>query len=285
MRGLVDAEVQVDGDVEFTCEVSRDGVTDVEWRLQGLPLQSNEVTEVSVRDGCTHTLQLKGVTPEDAGTVSFHVGVHTSSAQLTVRGSGAGQAHCTLGWKVRASVGQTQIPVGGGELVGRWPCEWAVLGWPRYGGVVPHVLVFRSWGGVLGWTLGTGRHSCPGGRCCVSRCAVPEVTILEPLQDLQLNEGQDAHFRCQLSRASGQEARWALGGVPLQANEMNDITVEHGTLHLLTLHKVGSLGPAPATVLPGVWVKEDPNSSWTELGACRDGGSRAARLRPPLSFR
>ncbi|XP_045659965.1 obscurin isoform X26 [Ursus americanus] len=152
VRGLVDAEVQVDGDVEFTCEVSRDGVTDVEWRLQGLPLQSNEVTEVSVRDGCTHTLQLKGVTPEDAGTVSFHVGVHTSSAQLTVR--------------------------------------------------------------------------------------VPEVTILEPLQDLQLNEGQDAHFRCQLSRASGQEARWALGGVPLQANEMNDITVEHGTLHLLTLHKV-----------------------------------------------
>ncbi|XP_044942911.1 obscurin isoform X13 [Mustela putorius furo] len=152
VRGLEDAEVQVDGDVEFTCEVSRDGVTNVEWRLQGLPLQNNEVTEVSVRGGRTHTLRLTGVTPEDAGTISFHVGVHTSSAQLTVR--------------------------------------------------------------------------------------VPEVTILEPLQDLQLSEGQDAHFRCQLSRASGQEARWALGGVPLQANEMNDITVEDGTLHRLTLHKV-----------------------------------------------
>nr|XP_025844503.1 obscurin [Vulpes vulpes] len=152
VRGLVDAEVQVDGDVEFSCEVSRAGVTDVEWRLQGLPLQSNEVTEVSVRSGRTHMLQLKGVTPEDAGTVSFHVGRHTSSAQLTVR--------------------------------------------------------------------------------------VPEVTIVEALQDVQLSEGQDAHFRCQLSRASGQEAHWALGGVPLKANEMNDITVEHGTLHLLTLHKV-----------------------------------------------
>ncbi|XP_045855646.1 obscurin [Meles meles] len=152
VRGLEDAEVQADGDVEFTCEVSRDGVANVEWRLQGLPLQNNEVTEVSVRGGRTHTLRLTGVTPEDAGTISFHVGVHMSSAQLTVR--------------------------------------------------------------------------------------VPEVTILEPLQDLQLSEGQDAHFRCQLSRASGQEARWALGGVPLQANEMNDITVEDGTLHLLTLHKV-----------------------------------------------
>uniref|UniRef100_A0A673TIF7 Obscurin n=1 Tax=Suricata suricatta TaxID=37032 RepID=A0A673TIF7_SURSU len=156
VRGLEDAEVEVDGDVEFRCEVSRAGAPAVEWRLQGLPLQNNEVTELAVLGGHTHTLRLKGVTPEDAGTVSFHVGAHSSSAQLTVR--------------------------------------------------------------------------------------VPELSILEPLQDVQLSEGQDAHFRCQLSRACGQEARWALGGVPLQANEMNDITVEHGTLHLLTLHKVAALG-------------------------------------------
>uniref|UniRef100_A0A8C6FVI4 Obscurin n=1 Tax=Moschus moschiferus TaxID=68415 RepID=A0A8C6FVI4_MOSMO len=153
VRGLVDTEVQADGEAEFSCEVSQAGV-DVEWRLQGLPLQTNEVTEVVVQGGRTHTLRLKSVTPEDAGTVSFHAGRHTSSAQLTVR--------------------------------------------------------------------------------------VPEVTILEPLQDAQLSEGQDAHFWCRLSRALGQEAHWALGGVPLQANEMNDITVEHGTLHLLTLHKVVS---------------------------------------------
>ncbi|XP_045423418.1 obscurin isoform X23 [Lemur catta] len=152
VRGLVDAEVQVDEDVKFSCEVSRAGATDVQWRLQGLPLQSNEVTEVAVQDGRIHTLWLKGVTPEDAGTISFHVGSHTSSAQLTVR--------------------------------------------------------------------------------------APEVTILEPLQDVQLSEGQDARFWCRLSRASGQEARWALGGVPLQANEMNDITVEQDNLYSLTLHKV-----------------------------------------------
>lgn len=70
-------------------------------------------------------------------------------------------------------------------------------------------------------------------------CLVPEVTVLEPLKDVQLSEGQDAHFQCRLSRALGQEARWALGGVPLQCNEMNDITVEQGTLYSLTLHKVG----------------------------------------------
>ncbi|XP_037595720.1 obscurin isoform X39 [Cebus imitator] len=152
VRGLVDAEVLADEDVEFSCEVSQAGATDVQWCLQGLLLQSNEVTEVATRDGRVHILRLKGVTPEDAGTVSFHVGGHASSAQLTIR--------------------------------------------------------------------------------------APEVTILEPLQDVQLSEGQDASFQCRLSRASGQEARWALGGVPLQANEMNDIAVEQGTLHLLTLHKV-----------------------------------------------
>ena len=87
MRGLVDMEVQADEDVEFTCKVSQAGATDVQWHLQGLPLQSNEVTEVAVlADGGTHGLQLQGVTLEDAGTVSFHVGGLSSSAQLTVRG-------------------------------------------------------------------------------------------------------------------------------------------------------------------------------------------------------
>eukprot|EP00074_Homo_sapiens_P083403 XP_016857962.1 obscurin isoform X37 [Homo sapiens] len=179
VRGLVDAEVTADEDVEFSCEVSRAGATGVQWCLQGLPLQSNEVTEVAVRDGRIHTLRLKGVTPEDAGTVSFHLGNHASSAQLTVRGSHR-RAPPVTAW---------------GENV------WALLDTETYG-------------------------------------KAPEVTILEPLQDVQLSEGQDASFQCRLSRASGQEARWALGGVPLQANEMNDITVEQGTLHLLTLHKV-----------------------------------------------
>lgn len=87
VRGLVDAEVLANEDVEFSCEVSRAGATGMQWCLQGLPLQSNEVTEVTVQDGRIHTLRLKGVTPEDAGTVSFHLGNCASSAQLTIRGS------------------------------------------------------------------------------------------------------------------------------------------------------------------------------------------------------
>lgn len=61
---------------------------------------------------------------------------------------------------------------------------------------------------------------------------------MEPLQDVKLCEGEDAKFVCRLSRAPGQEVQWRLGGVPLQSNEMNEITVERGTLHILTLRKV-----------------------------------------------
>lgn len=105
-------------------------------------------------------------------------------------------------------------------------------------------------------------------------CLVPEVTVLEPLKDVQLSEGQDAHFQCRLSRASGQEARWALGGVPLQCNEMNDITVEQGTLYLLTLHKVGfcfcsHIGGSEIIredLPPGHWVGEVTRPNHWGLG-------------------
>lgn len=125
MRGLVDTEVQADGEAEFSCELSQAGVTDVEWHLQGLRLQSNEVTEVTMQGDHTHMLRLKCVTPEDAGTVSFHVGPHRSSAQLTVRGRGHQAclpAHHARDWGSRLCQGTTRSSTfGGGELSGGGP--------------------------------------------------------------------------------------------------------------------------------------------------------------------
>lgn len=157
MRGLVSAEAQADGEVEFSCEVSQVGTTDVEWRLQGLPLQNNEVTEVAVRDGRTHTLRLKSVTPEDAGTVSFHVGIHMSSAQLTVRGSECGQ----LPWNVQALLGDRDRLQG--SLLWKWGTGREVApymgssGWPemsRLSGALCACLQGFGWGawdGLQDW--------------------------------------------------------------------------------------------------------------------------------------
>lgn len=88
MWSLIDTEVQADREVEFSCEVLRAGATDAQWHLQGLPLQRSKVTEAAVLGNCTHMLLLKGVTPEDVGTVFFHMGLHKFSAQLTVQGLG-----------------------------------------------------------------------------------------------------------------------------------------------------------------------------------------------------
>uniref|UniRef100_A0A671MR39 Ig-like domain-containing protein n=1 Tax=Sinocyclocheilus anshuiensis TaxID=1608454 RepID=A0A671MR39_9TELE len=72
-------------DVHFECLVSHDNALIVQWTLQDVPLQNNEMNEIRM-EGKRHTLTLRSVTQKDSGTVSFHVGAHTSFACLTVKG-------------------------------------------------------------------------------------------------------------------------------------------------------------------------------------------------------
>ncbi|NWS98302.1 OBSCN protein, partial [Mionectes macconnelli] len=65
----------------------------------------------------------------------------------------------------------------------------------------------------------------------------PAATIVEMLKDVTSYEGEDAVFECRLSRETTQDAKWFLGDVPLQSNEMNEIRVQ-GTRHSLILRKV-----------------------------------------------
>lgn len=69
----------------FECFVSHDAAQNANWQLQGVPLQSNEMNLIQV-EGKRHSLTLRSVTEKDSGTVSFHVGSHTSFACLTVKG-------------------------------------------------------------------------------------------------------------------------------------------------------------------------------------------------------
>uniref|UniRef100_A0ABM5GMQ0 Obscurin isoform X5 n=1 Tax=Pogona vitticeps TaxID=103695 RepID=A0ABM5GMQ0_9SAUR len=85
IRGLKNAEVFEDEDVTFECKVSHDHARDVEWKLQEVSLQSNEMNEISVENGRLHKLKLRKVTQQDTGTVTFRVGPYTSTAQLQVK--------------------------------------------------------------------------------------------------------------------------------------------------------------------------------------------------------
>lgn len=72
-------------DVRFECLLSRDEAPPVQWKLQDVPLQDNEMNVIGC-EGRLHSLTLRGVTQADSGTVTFTVGNHTSTASLTVTG-------------------------------------------------------------------------------------------------------------------------------------------------------------------------------------------------------
>lgn len=72
-------------DVRFECLVSRDEAPLVQWKLQDVPLQDNEMNVIK-SEGRLHSLTLRGVSKADSGTVTFTVGNHTSTASLTVKG-------------------------------------------------------------------------------------------------------------------------------------------------------------------------------------------------------
>lgn len=72
-------------EVRFECLVSRDAAPLVQWKLQDVPLQDNEMNVIK-SEGRLHSLTLRGVTKADSGTVTFTVGNHTSTASLTVKG-------------------------------------------------------------------------------------------------------------------------------------------------------------------------------------------------------
>ncbi|XP_073720220.1 obscurin isoform X27 [Misgurnus anguillicaudatus] len=84
LTGLKSCIVNEGEDVHFECLVSHDNAPIVQWTLQDIPLQNNEMNEIR-KEGKRHTLTLRGVTQKDSGTVSFHVGSHTSFACLTVK--------------------------------------------------------------------------------------------------------------------------------------------------------------------------------------------------------
>uniref|UniRef100_A0A8C3F909 Obscurin n=1 Tax=Chrysemys picta bellii TaxID=8478 RepID=A0A8C3F909_CHRPI len=81
---LKDVTLNEGEDAVFKCKVSREKARDVHWYLGGVPLQPNEMNEITVQ-GKLHTLTLRQVTLEDSGSVSIRVGQHTSEAQLTVQ--------------------------------------------------------------------------------------------------------------------------------------------------------------------------------------------------------
>lgn len=72
-------------DVHFQCLISHEDAPLAQWKLEGVPLQNNEMNLIKT-NGRSHSLTLRSVTAADSGTVTFSVGNHMSTASLTVKG-------------------------------------------------------------------------------------------------------------------------------------------------------------------------------------------------------
>lgn len=76
-----------------------------------------------------------------------------------------------------------------------------------------------------------GRAELPG-----VLLAVREVTVTQPLQDLEVTEEGCACFSCELSHED-EEVEWSLNGTPLYNDSLHEITHE-GRRHTLVLKQV-----------------------------------------------
>ncbi|XP_014350248.1 obscurin isoform X32 [Latimeria chalumnae] len=330
LKGLQNVAVGEADDVVFRCEVSHERARDVQWTLQDIPLQSNEMNEISVEKGRTHILRLRKVTQEDSGLVTFKVGPYTSTAELTVKAppaaftqelqkteavensvatlrcelsrpdvsvewrkgaqsispskkfeicqegaaqilrihavslEDAGEYICDTGdCRSTACLEVTALPVEFEQELqdteaeeGRTAtlcCEVTKPGTPlewRKGGVVlqPSGKYEMRREGLVAELLihhlqteDAGDYTCDtGDRQTTASLFVsePAVHITEGLRDVCIQENKDAVFECKVSREHARDVEWSLGGVQLQNNQMNEISVRSGGVHCLRLRGV-----------------------------------------------
>ncbi|EDL07684.1 mCG118410, partial [Mus musculus] len=65
-----------------------------------------------------------------------------------------------------------------------------------------------------------------------------KVRVIEDLEDTAVQEGSSAKFCCRISPADYGPVHWFLDKTPLHSNELNEITVQPGGYHVLTLRQL-----------------------------------------------
>ncbi|XP_057712682.1 obscurin [Corythoichthys intestinalis] len=225
-------------DVFFECVVSHKDTPPPQWKLQDIPLQSNEMNVIKT-DGCTHSLTLRGVTAADSGTVTFSMGTHTSTASLTVRA-------VPVFFKRTLN---SQEGIEGGRVT--MTCETSNpdcrVSWWKGSTLLAHGEKYSIEQITATHSLtinklkpeDCGEYSCDvGDKKSTATVSVKEnVRILRELRDITVQTGQDAVFEVELSHAGVTNGEWWLGDNLLQNNDLNQMSSD-GRVHRLALKMV-----------------------------------------------
>ncbi|KAM8849467.1 obscurin isoform 3-T3 [Spinachia spinachia] len=239
IRKFLESCVVYEGeDVHFECGVSREDAPLAQWKLQDVPLQSNEMNLIR-SEGLVHSLTLRGVTAADSGTVTFTVGNHTSTASLTVRAAPV----------VFKKELESQKAVEGDEAT--LSCETSrpdcKVMWTKGSSVLTagekfsmeqraatHSLVVRKLN-----VQDSGEYTCDTGeRKTTATLTVKEhVRLVRELRDMTVATGQDAVFEVELSHSDVTNGEWWLGENLLQNNDLNQMSSQ-GKVRRLVLKMV-----------------------------------------------
>uniref|UniRef100_A0A8V1A4K7 non-specific serine/threonine protein kinase n=1 Tax=Gallus gallus TaxID=9031 RepID=A0A8V1A4K7_CHICK len=218
---LKDMVVFEGDDVTFQCQVSHENARDVEWKLQDVALQNNEMNEISVEKGKIHKLTLRKVTEQDTGTITFRVGPYTSTAELTVKvpppvfkkklqntefqEEETAILHCELSqpnvaveWKKDA---QVISPSSKYEI--------------RQEGTIHTLKIYHL------KPEDSGKYTCDNGNelttATLTVKALP-VIVTKPLQNQQAEEGGTITLSCEISKSNA-TVQWKKAGKVLQPSD------------------------------------------------------------------
>ncbi|XP_038157469.1 obscurin isoform X6 [Cyprinodon tularosa] len=225
-------------DVHFQCQLSHAETPQIQWKLNRVPLQNNEMNLIK-SEGRVHSLKLRGVTAVDSGTVTFTVGNHTSTASLTVRAAPisfkkklenretkegeettlsceTSSPDCKVTWRKGSTV------LSQGE-------KYTIQQRATIHSLVIHKLVKED----------SGEYTCDTGetKSSATLTVKENVRIVRELLDVTVTTGQDAIFEVELSHSGVTNGEWWLGDNLLQNNDLNQMSVQ-GRTQRLTLKMV-----------------------------------------------
>ncbi|XP_048102100.1 obscurin isoform X11 [Alosa alosa] len=239
-RGIQNVAVTVGENAHFSCELSQEGVTHVQWWLSSNHLQNNDLNQISCQ-GREHHLVLRMVTPDESGDVAFVVGEEKSVAYLLVQDEPK-EAPAFFQKELKNQQARE------GDSV-TLCCELSKPGvtveW-RKGGVVLQSgkkYTMRQDHHIQELLIhdldpeDTGYYTCDAGAQLTTASVTVqagEVQIVSGLHNTDIFAGEQAVFSCHLSGQAPGKVQWWLDGTQLDHRPFCEIGVLHGHIYTLS---------------------------------------------------